>query len=295
MFKESDVFKKIKKSCVKKLVISFLLLCFFLIILIGCIEYNLDEVSMWFGIIIGGIGSIYNLCMTIKNLMLVLNDNRLEIFNRIESIEKLTEIINSTYANKVYEDDEIILSSEYLIPKKFWELTTKITDIVWVYEFAHDKYTQFGKKKIQRVLNIYTFNNNFGIPYDIKSESQIQRAIYRLQKIKSSIIIGYTSNSKEQYRKIINTGYINRKVINCEVCGKETEYNEYGTCEECHKIIMERLKKKEEQNKNMNEKGTEEEKNDDKFVEIKKYKELLEEGVITQEEFDKKKKELLNL
>lgn len=36
-------------------------------------------------------------------------------------------------------------------------------------------------------------------------------------------------------------------------------------------------------------------KTNDNFAEIRKYKELLDEGIITQEEFDKKKKELLNL
>ena len=33
----------------------------------------------------------------------------------------------------------------------------------------------------------------------------------------------------------------------------------------------------------------------DAFDEIRKYKQLLDEGIITQEEFDVKKKELLNL
>ena len=33
----------------------------------------------------------------------------------------------------------------------------------------------------------------------------------------------------------------------------------------------------------------------DRFTEIKKYKELLDEGIISQEEFEKKKKELLGL
>lgn len=36
-------------------------------------------------------------------------------------------------------------------------------------------------------------------------------------------------------------------------------------------------------------------KKEDKFTEIEKYKELLDKGIITQEEFDKKKKELLGL
>lgn len=35
--------------------------------------------------------------------------------------------------------------------------------------------------------------------------------------------------------------------------------------------------------------------NNDPITEIKRYKELLDGGIITQEEFDKKKQELLNL
>lgn len=35
--------------------------------------------------------------------------------------------------------------------------------------------------------------------------------------------------------------------------------------------------------------------NDNKFEEVKKYKDLLDSGIIPQEEFDKKKKELLGL
>ena len=43
----------------------------------------------------------------------------------------------------------------------------------------------------------------------------------------------------------INGGYYMKKNnIECKVCGKEIEYNENGTCEECHKKITERLKNK---------------------------------------------------
>lgn len=30
----------------------------------------------------------------------------------------------------------------------------------------------------------------------------------------------------------------------CKVCGKEIVYNEYGTCEACHKKILKRLEKR---------------------------------------------------
>ena len=32
--------------------------------------------------------------------------------------------------------------------------------------------------------------------------------------------------------------------MNCKVCGKQIPYNENGTCEECHKIILERIEAK---------------------------------------------------
>lgn len=32
--------------------------------------------------------------------------------------------------------------------------------------------------------------------------------------------------------------------MECKVCGKKTEINEYGTCRECHETIMQRLENK---------------------------------------------------
>ena len=55
---------------------------------------------------------------------------------------------------------------------------------------------------------------------------------------------------------------------------------------------MEREKKELEEAKLENKK---ENNNDNKFEEVKKYKDLLDSGIISQEEFDKKKKELLGL
>lgn len=64
------------------------------------------------------------------------------------------------------------------------------------------------------------------------------------------------------------------------------------------KIEMAKLEEKEEKKKATQEstKESESKKNDDsKFDEIRKYKQLLDEGIITEEEFQAKKKELLNL
>lgn len=61
-------------------------------------------------------------------------------------------------------------------------------------------------------------------------------------------------------------------------------------------ITWEKYKKK-KKNKTLKEVNIidDKEENNDKFVEIRKYKELLDENIITKEEFEKKKKELLDL
>ncbi len=58
-----------------------------------------------------------------------------------------------------------------------------------------------------------------------------------------------------------------------------------STCKACGNNEIDQLNK---ENKNIDE-------NMDSFELVKKYKELLDIGAITQEEYDKKKKELLNL
>lgn len=63
----------------------------------------------------------------------------------------------------------------------------------------------------------------------------------------------------------------------------------YGILCETRREKMEREKKKLEEAKLENKK---ENNNDNKFEEVKKYKDLLDSGIISQEEFDKKKKEL---
>ena len=45
------------------------------------------------------------------------------------------------------------------------------------------------------------------------------------------------------------TNKLNERKINCKVCGKEIDYNELGTCEECHQRIEKRLEEKDDKNK----------------------------------------------
>lgn len=246
MYNESDVLRKIKRSCLKNVFWTIFALVFWCIFFIGGLYIDTDDVTKWFALIVGGIGIVYCLSGLVKKIAPVFNIESLDIFKEVKSIKELTEIINMTYTNNIYEDKEVIISKDYLIPKSFFEGTTKISNIIWVYEYDHDKYTMFGKQARLRVLNIYSFNTVTSIPYNVKEESKLRSAMYELKRINPNIITGYNSQNKEKYTKIIEKGKIENTTIECKVCGKEIPYNENGTCEECHKKIMDRLKKKEE-------------------------------------------------
>ena len=62
-----------------------------------------------------------------------------------------------------------------------------------------------------------------------------------------------------------------------------------------NKMISALPSKNEDDVKEVKEEDSHKKNTNDNFIEIRKYKELLDEGIITEEEFNKKKKELLNL
>ena len=312
MYTEQEVSKNIRKSCVRGFFWSVIVFVFFLIgFLIGGLKYpeGKDDALKWFAIIIGAIGSFFGIKGIITNIVSFFDIKSFPMCEGIDSIEELTKIINETFKRKIYEDDEIILSSDFLIPKRNFNYIIRTSDIIWVYQYSLDKHTTFGKMAIGRSMMIYTINSFMEITYNTKKVSQLESAIIYLKKINQNTLIGYTRNNKKKYDEIINEIKTEknpkRTIMECKVCGKPTLYNEYGTCEECHQKIVERIKEKESNFSKANlESDIEEDisiKEDNRISEkeipeiLKKYKELLDMGAITQEEFDKKKKELLDL
>lgn len=71
---------------------------------------------------------------------------------------------------------------------------------------------------------------------------------YILKKTSQKTIISKETNNDIEMAIILEK----YKKINCKVCGKETTYNEYGTCPECHQKILKRLEEKENNEKENN-------------------------------------------
>lgn len=84
---------------------------------------------------------------------------------------------------------------------------------------------------------------------------------------------------------------LNENGWKCNRCGQVNQ-SYTGTCS-CglSKLDNDKLNKRSEETPAKSNNTTE----NDNIEEIKKYKELLDSGIITQEEFEKKKKELLNI
>lgn len=106
----------------------------------------------------------------------------------------------------------------------------------------------------------------------------------------------YNTHSDEAYLRFVPIGVPNNNIYECE----------YFFFNKSNKTIKQRIENiktiiggKIESISNQNELDNEVEKNvideSDSFEKIRKYKQLLDEGIITEEEFQKKKKELLDL
>lgn len=98
-----------------------------------------------------------------------------------------------------------------------------------------------------------------------------------------------------QEKELDKTSNKEKDIIKCRICGKEIPFNDKKICDECQKNEKEQLESKEELSESNKEISVDSTNDVDNFQLIKKYKELLEEGIITEEEFEKKKKELLKL
>ena len=111
-------------------------------------------------------------------------------------------------------------------------------------------------------------------------------------KNKENIEVKEKVQEKEQDNKVQNK---EKNLIKCKVCGKEIPFNDKNICDECHKKELEQLEKNKEEVEPNKDKQVNLTNNVDNIQLIKKYKELLEEGIITEEEFNEKKKQLLDL
>ena len=160
-----------------------------------------------------------------------LNKEKSKIVRNYSNIETIREkILNENVLNYDFEDNYFIISKGFIILK---DRENEIHELLSIKNCNSNSNTYSGpiSREETHLLTIQ-FDDGVEYKYNYKNDENARdKARNSIENLKKSFV----SNIKEV------------QTITCKVCGKEIPYNEYGTCEECHKKILERIKKKEEQ------------------------------------------------
>lgn len=117
---------------------------------------------------------------------------------------------------------------------------------------SQNKYMQLSKL-IMDGLGVSTIDEALERSYKFYQDNGIQlddidlKDVNKYQTLSRIMMRAYKMDDIDEVIEKV-TGFYQKNVnlIKCKVCDKEIPYNEYGTCQECHKEIMKRLEEKEE-------------------------------------------------
>ena len=244
---DQDIKDNIRRSNIK----SFLLLLLFSFIFnFYVISGLISEEKEWFMILFMAIFAIPMDWLAIKSLLIAINPLKSKIFQKYGSYQNLQRIIDEINNTVEYKDKEIIISKNYVADPNDYERIVACDDILRVHKFIKKK--NFAVVSYSVVLtDKYGFELHF--TYSENQEKKVDELLLMIGSKCKNAQFGYTkatskyiNENKEELPKRSMEEIKKDIIIQCKVCGKEIKYNEYGTCEDCHKKIMDRLNKKEE-------------------------------------------------
>lgn len=129
-----------------------------------------------------------------KSLILVIDPKKSNIFKKYGSIEKLENIMKEIESTIEYEDNQIIISKNYVADKKDFEKILAYKDILRVHKLVHK--TNFV---VDRYDVVITDKYNFEISYSypVKDEKKVDSLILLIGSKCDNAKLGYTKESKE--------------------------------------------------------------------------------------------------
>lgn len=132
-----------------------------------------------------------------KSLILVINPKKSDIFKKYGSIEKLENIMKEIESTIEYEDNQIIISKNYVADKKDFEKILAYKDILRVHKLVHK--TNFA---VDRYDVVITDKYNFEISYSypVKDEKKVDNLILLIGSKCDNAKLGYTKEAEEHIK-----------------------------------------------------------------------------------------------
>lgn len=280
-----DVIKKIRINAIKSAIGFFVI---GLIPNIGFIIFLTDsDPTFWFFLIWAGFMD----WIFIKYLIVAFNPTKDNVFKKYGSPKDVQKILDNLNKNKIYEDDNLIMSNNYITRKKDYSDLVCFKDILGVHKLQHKRngfINYFGVVLTDK----YGFEHSYN--YEVNNEKQCDELLLLISSLCPNAELGYTKKQKQHIKenkeKLPNTceGEKKAELFACSNCGAICKEDD-KFCENCkeifddedciHEEIMEVQKKESDM--------------DIKYRDLTKLKKLLDKDIISKEEFEKEKKKIL--
>lgn len=233
-----NIYKNIRKNNFKMSIYTFIIGAFGIA---GSLYYLLNGgLEAWFIILLfGGIGGLFAWCF-VKTIILVIDPSKSDVFKKYGGLERLEKIMEEIENSIEFEDNQIIVSKNYVADKKNFEKIMAYKDILRVHKTVH---------KTNFVVDGYyvtitdKYNQVTSYRYHVSEEEKVDKLILMIGSKCENAKMGYTKESEEHIKKykqelpqnVIADNNKNNEIVKGYACPDCTEEIEEGDkfCKNC--------------------------------------------------------------
>lgn len=133
-----------------------------------------------------------------KSFILVINPEKSNLLKKYGSVEKLEKIMEEIENTIEYEDNQIIVSKDYVADKKDFEKILAYKDILRVHKLVHK--TNFVVDRYDVVLTD-KYNFELSYSYPVKDEKKVDNLILLIGSKCNNAKLGYTKEAQKHIEK----------------------------------------------------------------------------------------------
>ena len=190
---EYNILNNIRKNNIKGFLVFLLMGGFFDIMFFMCL-YNMEMDSSWFMLIFSGfMGAVFSY-VCIKSLIVVIDPYKSDIFKKYGTIEELEKILQEIENTIEYQDNQIIISQNYVADKKDYERILAYKDILRVHKLVHK--TNFVVDGYSVVITD-KYNEEVRYSYSVKEEEKVNELILMIGVKCDNAKLGYTKETAQ--------------------------------------------------------------------------------------------------
>lgn len=296
------VLKNIRNNNIKNAIV----LLFPTIVLIGLlisISYSMitkpDDFEIHHLLIIASFGLLlyFSDKSYIRAIQLIIDPMKADVFKKYGSPKKVAKIIEEIENLKIYEDFHLIISQNYISDKNDYSKIVLCSDVLGVHKLVHK--TNYRIDYYQIVITD-KYNQTTTYQYNRNEEEKVNKLLLLIGSKCPNAVLGYTEKEWKHIKE--NSVALPDEIMDDNENNDDSE-NEMFNCDNCGSLVKEfdtkclHCGEKFEDDDEDEQEQTKEEKTSDmdkKYSDLIKLKKLLDKKIISQEEFDKEKKKILN-